>query len=290
MISLPEITICDVAGELGEYVLSNADFPRVASTTGFSARCQAAHETSLLDLALRAARKVNCAEIGAVIAATFSSAERFPALAIRVASALGLPADAPAFDLQMACSAYPYAIYVAGRLAADLRQKVLVIHGDIQSRLTDSTDLATAPLFSDAATATIVKCAENGANRSLFLTYSRASEALICPADGPIRMDGFGVFSFVAEQVVDLLRPFEGQYDYFVPHQANLYMVRRLARELGLSDEKVVMSDGRWANPGGCSIPLLLAEAHRNGTALLAGFGAGLSAAALTVRVDLSQD
>ncbi len=290
MISVPEITICAVAGELGENVLSNAEFPRIAETTGFRARRQVKEETTLLELALRAARQVNCAEIGAVIAATFSSPERFPALAIRVASALGLPADAPAFDLQMACSAYPYAIYLAGRLAADLHKKVLVIHGDIQSRLTDFSDPATAPLFSDAATATIVECAENGANHSLFATFSRASEALACPAAGPIRMDGFGVFSFVAEQVVDLLKPFEGQYDYLVPHQANLYMVRRLARELGLSGEKLVMSDGHWANPGGCSIPLLLAETRRNGKALLAGFGAGLSAAALTVRVDLSQD
>ena len=66
-------------------------------------------------------------EVGGVLAATFSLADRFPSLAVRAASWLGLPASTPAFDLQMACSAYPYAVYLAGRLAADTGKKVIVI-------------------------------------------------------------------------------------------------------------------------------------------------------------------
>ena len=70
-------------------------------------------------------------EVGGVLAATFSLADRFPSLAVRAASWLGLPASTPAFDLQMACSAYPYAVYLAGRLAADTGKKVIVIDGDV---------------------------------------------------------------------------------------------------------------------------------------------------------------
>ena len=89
---------------------------------------------SLLDLAISAAdgalAETDRSSIGGVVAATFTNKERFPALSIRVASHIGLSAI-PAFDMQMACSAYPYALYVASRLAADTGKKILVIDGDV---------------------------------------------------------------------------------------------------------------------------------------------------------------
>ena len=86
---------------------------------------------SLADLAAKSAREVGADGVTAVVAATFSNTERFPSLAVRVAASLGLPSSVAAFDVQMACSAYPYALYLAGRLAADMGGKVLVIDGDV---------------------------------------------------------------------------------------------------------------------------------------------------------------
>ena len=110
---------------------------------------------------------------------------------------------------------------------------------------------------------------------------------LRCGADGKIRMDGFGVFRFVAGPVTEFLRGFlaeTGTPELFVPHQANMYMVRQLAKSLGLS-ERLLTSGERYANPGSCSVPLTLASNARKGRALLAGFGAGLSAAAASVEL-----
>ena len=61
--------------------------------------------------------------IAAVVAATFSNPDRFPSLAVKVASALGLPSSTPAFDLQMACSAYPYALYLRRQALRGPRRK-----------------------------------------------------------------------------------------------------------------------------------------------------------------------
>ena len=105
-------------------------------------------------------------------------------------------------------------------------------------------------------------------------------------------MDGFGVFSFVATEVTPFLKRFvelsaasdPRPLDGFAPHQANLYMVRQLARSLGLTD-RLLTDGGAFANPGSCSVPLTLANAGRTGRMLIAGFGAGLSAAAATVRL-----
>ena len=251
--------------------------------------------TPLRDLAIAAAGKIgDVGEVGAVVAATFSSDERFPSLAVRVASHLGLSPRTPAFDVQMACSAYPYALYLAGRISADTGKSVLVVSGDAQTRLVDSSDHATGAIFSDAATCTAVSA--KGEGESSFDFLSRCDEALSCPEAGPIRMDGMKVFAFVATEVSAFLKNFlsgaSPSPELFVPHQANPYMVRQLAKSIGYADRFLAI-DESLKNPGGCSIPLAIAKARESGAlasgcgkALVAGFGAGFSAGAGTVSID----
>ena len=109
-------------------------------------------------------------------------------------------------------------------------------------------------------------------------------------------MDGFGVFRFVAADVTAFLRDFlsatGGAPDFFIPHQANMYMVRQLAAALGLG-ERLLASGPLYANPGSCSVPLTLAAGgfpdSSNGKedfdVLLAAFGAGLSASVARLAV-----
>lgn len=254
----------------------------VVDATGFGVRRIVPEGMGLFEFARpvaeRAAEGVD--GIKAVIAATFSSEQRFPALSVRLVSALGLPASTIAFDLQMACSAYPYAVYLASRIAADTGGRVLVVDADIQSHFLDDADDATSLVMDDAATATIVSCSAGADAKPNFAFYSSHSEALTCGATGPVRMDGFKVFAFVARDVVNFLRPFGDGFDMFVPHRANLYMVRRLAKALGLFGKLVSPTDAQFANPGSSSIPATLAIAAHPGSALIAGFGAGLSASA----------
>lgn len=279
MISVPAITVERIAATLGR----GESLPELA-------------ETCVSEFAGRD-------DIGSVIVATFSNPDRFPALSVKLASSLGLESSAPAFDLQLACSAYPYALYLAGRLAADTGKKALVVNGDVQSRLVDRSDRATGEIFSDACTASLVSCDPASAERSCFDFLSRHDEALACGAAGPIRMDGFKVFSFVATEVSAFLREFlaqlanrsaatplaapklcEGGADFFVPHQANPYMVRQLAKSLGLEDRLLVLPE-EIRNPGSCSIPLTLAQNRAKGRCLVAGFGAGYSASVGLVNV-----
>lgn len=247
---------------------------------------------SYLSLVRAALAKLGPVEdAGGVIAATFSNPERFPSLAVRVASELRLPPETPAFDLQMACSAYPYAVYLAGRLAADTGKKILVVDGDRQSSLVDSTDPATGSIFSDAMSLSVVSCDPNASEKSRFSFLSRADEALSCAATGPIKMDGMKVFTFVATEVRAWLKNFlpVGATPFFAPHQANPYMVRQLAKSLGLSDSLLTL-DETLKNPGSASIPLTL-EANRDrlprggARVLIAGFGAGYSASLGLIQV-----
>lgn len=268
MIAGPAVRLLRVAGALGDG--SGAYLP-------------------LAKAVARAAAGAGAAEIGGVVAASFSNPNRFPSLAVEVASELGLGTGAPALDLQLACSAWPYALYVAGRLASDLGRRILVLDGDVQSPLVDRADPATGAIFSDAFTAAVIE-AEPGATAP-FDFYSRRDESLTCAAAGPIRMDGFKVFAFVATEVSAFLRRFDRrEFDFFVPHQAHPYMIRQLARSLQLADVLLTLPEA-VKNPGGCSVPLTLAWASAEvrqslcgRRALVAGFGAGLSAAATVVQ------
>lgn len=243
-------------------------------------------------LANRAADAVKDCEFGGVVAATFSNPRRFPSLAVEIASSLGLPAATPAFDLQMACSAYPYAVYLAGRLAADTGRRILVIDGDVQSPLVDKSDHATGGIFSDAVTATVVSVnGGDGAGKSGFEFMSRFDEALTCSATGPIKMDGFKVFTFVATEVSAFLKRFLSESGnpapFFAPHQAQPYMVRQLARSLGLEERLLTIPDAE-KNPGSCSVAMALAANAalvKGERVLIAGFGAGYSASAGIVRL-----
>ena len=261
MVEIPEVVIERIAAVRG----SGEPLAELAG---------AAVEKLGLDLAER--------PLGGVVAATFSNPDRFPSLAVRVAAQLGLPKETPAFDIQMACSAYPYAVYLAARLAADVGAPVLVVDGDVQSRLVDSADHATGDIFSDAATASVVSVGNGPASRFGFL--SRLDDALTCPEAGPIRMDGMRVFTFVATEVVGFLRGFGRDFDYFAPHQANPYMIRQLSKSLGLEDRLLTL-DAAEKNPGSCSVPMTLAANGVSGRVLIAGFGAGFSAAAGVVSV-----
>ena len=283
-------TVVDNRALLAELV-GAAKADALVKSTGFPFRRVAAAGQTVYDLALPAARRaldgIDPATLGGIVAVTFSVPDRFPALSIRLHHALGLPADAAAFDLSLACSGYPYGLFAAAQLAAATGRRVLLVDGDVQSAHVDTSDVNTLAVMSDAATAPLI--APGGTPASFaFLTDGTGADVLRCGADGKIRMDGFGVFRFVAGPVSQFLKETCAAAgtppDLFIPHQANMYMVRQLAKSLGL-EPRLRTSGERFANPGSCSVPLTLAATDGAGNALLAGFGAGLSAAAAFVDV-----
>ena len=283
-------TVVDNRALLAELV-GAAKADALVKSTGFPFRRVAAPGATVFDLALPAARRaldgIDPATFGGIVAVSFSAPDRFPALAIRLHHALGLPADAAAFDLSLACSGYPYGLFSAAQLAAATGKRVLLVDGDVQSAHVDTSDINTLAVMSDAATATLLVPGGEPASFA-FLTDGAGADVLRCGADSKIRMDGFGVFRFVAGPVSQFLKEAcaaaGAPPDVFIPHQANMYMVRQLAKSLGL-ETQLRTSGERFANPGSCSVPLTLAATEGAGRALLAGFGAGLSAAAAFIDI-----
>ena len=265
----------------------------IVQATGFTTRRVAPAGTDVFDLALPAAKRalegVRPDEIGGVIAVSFSSRDRFPALATRLQHALGLPGTVAAFDLSMACSGWIYGLLAAVQLVKACGAKVLLVDGDVQSAWTGTSDANTLAVMGDGAAATLL-APGSAAWEFAFLTDGSGEDVLRCR--DRIAMDGFGVFRFVAGPVRRFLEGFmresavlAGVEPTFVPHQANMYMVRQLADALGLK-ERLAGCGGLYANTGSCSAALTLAAGGvEPAPVLMAGFGAGLSAGAAATEI-----
>ena len=107
-----------------------------------------------------------------------------------------------------------------------------------------------------------------------------------------MRMDGMAVFNFVVRNVPKSLQYLMEQtnttpldYDILALHQANLYMVKQVAKMMKFSMEKVPTTIQKFGNSSSATIPVTLASELENRVnkeklrILASGFGAGLSVA-----------
>jgi len=76
----------------------------------------------------------------------------------------------------------------------------------------------------------------------------------------------------------------------YVPHQANVRILKAVAERLGLPPEKVMLNLDRYGNTSAASIPIALDEALQRGLikegslVMLGAFGAGLTWASALIR------
>jgi len=78
--------------------------------------------------------------------------------------------------------------------------------------------------------------------------------------------------------------------DLFIPHQANIRIIRSAARSLELENDRVFSNIDRYGNTSSASIPIALCEAVQarriqpNDHLVLVGFGAGLTWGAIVLQ------
>ena len=277
---------------------------KVAEATGIRARRIAAEGTTVVDLCVKAAERVMSEtgakpeEFGAILCVSFTSRDRMPAAAAQAQARLGFPKGIIAFDVSLACSGWGYGLYLAGLLARETGKKVLLLDGDVQSAFT-GTDGATVPLLADGGTATVIENCPDCSDCSIvrlpwqfgFVADGEKGGALRLSHGESIRMDGFGVFKFVATDVVDCIKEFQASVNRtieqseqsnnrtmtFVPHQPNAYMVRQLAKSVGIGEARTAISCDELGNLSSASVPVTIAWKGVRGEILFAGFGGGLS-------------
>jgi len=291
LISLDTLRLSALCACLPERSVANDE--KIVRTTGIVARRVAATGTTVVDLCVRAAERVLAdtgsrpEDFGAVVFVSFTQPCRMPSGAAQAQARLGLPKDIIAFDVSLACSGWGYGLYLSGLLAKQTGKRVLLLDGDVQSAFLDPQDVNTVSLLADGGTAAIVESAEGTAPWTFsFATDGEKGAALKLEHGGTITMDGFGVFKFVATDVVRAIKDFLSAISdlrpltsdlLFVPHQPNVYMVRQLAKSLGFDEARTALSCDRFGNLSSASVPTSIVANGVRGPVLIAGFGGGLS-------------
>jgi 3-oxoacyl-[acyl-carrier-protein] synthase-3 len=312
-----------VGGYLPERVVSNEELARTVDTsdawiqerTGIRQRHFAGpHETAAFmgSAAARAALEnagATADDVDAIILATSTPDQAFPATAVRVQAALGVKRGF-GFDLSAACSGFIYALSVAdGMIRAGQATGVLVIGSEVYSRILNWQDRGTCVLFGDGAGAVFLRAGEDGEERGILSTHIHAKGTLgdILYVDGAVGqpdkpghlvMHGKEVFRHavvhLAEAVEEALAANNlnhGDIDWLVPHQANRRIIDAMGRRLNLPADRVVVTVDRHANTSAASVPLALAEACQDGRVkpgqlvLLEALGGGLTWGSALVRM-----
>ena len=298
LLSLADLRIDGICACVPKNAVQNG--AKVAQATGIVTRRIAAEGTTVVDLCVKAAERVIAdtgakpEEFGAILCVSFTSRDRMPAAAVQAQARLGFPKGIVAFDVSLACSGWGYGLYLAGLLSRETGKKVLLLDGDVQSAFTGN-DTATEPLLADGGTATVVEKFSECSNVRMpwqfgFVADGEKGEALRLSHGETIKMDGFGVFRFVATDVVSYIKEFVFHCSpstfTFVPHQPNAYMVRQLAKSIGIDEARTAISCDELGNLSSASVPATIAWKGERGQILFAGFGGGLSVSVGLIGLD----
>ena len=118
-------------------------------------------------------------------------------------------------------------------------------------------------------------------------------------SDGVTLMDDIVVFNFATDEAVRQINEYlqytnssPEDYDCLALHQANLLILKRIAKKTGFPTEKNLISIDKFANTSSASIPISLVNAYgdineeKKLHVLCCGFGVGLSWATMAVEID----
>lgn len=302
---------------LPEKVVTNHDLEKTMDTTdawiqertGIKRRHIAGDGETTSSIGLEAARRamqeadVSTEDIDLIIVATTTPDKIFPSTACIIQRQLGVRTG-PAFDLQAVCSGFVYALDVANRFIKTGGAKTaLVIGSETLSRIVNWEDRSTAVLFGDGAGAVVLQQSDEPGILATHIHADGQYEELLQVRSGIsvgyddtragnafIEMNGNAVFrravaSFdnIARETVADLGGTLSDIDWFVPHQANMRIIKAAAKRLDMPMERVIATVDEHANTSGASIPLALDVAIRDGrikrgqNLLLAAFGAGFT-------------
>ncbi|CDG56361.1 ketoacyl-ACP synthase III [Campylobacter coli] len=311
---MPKASLKSIASYVPEQILSNYDLEKIIDTTdewitrrtGIKERRIASKDESTSDLGTKAAIKaieranLKPQDIDAILVATLSPDYfTMPSTACKIAANLGLN-GITAFDISAACSGFIYLLEQAKALVeSGLKKNVLIIGAEKASSIMDYTDRSICILFGDGAGAGVVSLDENNpiidvhtasnGNYGDLLMTERSQESKEASSLA-MRMKGNEVFKIAVQtlsnDVVEILSKNQilpEQIDLFIPHQANLRIIKAVQERLNLNDEKCVVTVQKYGNTSAASIPMAMNDAYEEGRLkkgnliLLDAFGGGFT-------------
>ena len=291
--------VAGVGHYLPERIVPNAEFEKtldtsdgwIKSRSGIERRHFAADDETTSDLATKAAEAalanagLQADDIDAIVLATSTADLTFPSAATIVQNNLGMTKGF-AFDVQAVCAGFVFALTNANALIVSGQAKrVMVIGSETFSRIMDWTDRGTCVLFGDGAGALILEAQEGQGtkeDRGILSTDLNSDGRYrdILYVDGGIsqrttgflRMQGKEVFRHAVEKLAATAQTTmetagitSEEVDWIIPHQANIRIIKGIAKKMDLPMERVVVTVQDHGNTSAASIPLAMSVAQSEG-------------------------
>ena len=324
------IGITAMAGAVPKHVIHNYEYTHyfpadqvkeVVDKVGVFERRFADEKTCSSDLCFAAAERliadnnIDRNEIDLLVFLSQTPDYRMPATSIILQDRLGLPQSCVAFDMQLGCAGFCYAMSVVyGMMQGGNIRKALILDGETRSKVYSPKDRRSAFIFGDGGVAALVERNDkfgkswfslnsDGSRHDLIMIkgggYRNMSseETLkerVVDEYGNIRSDeqgymrGGDVFNFVIREIPrDIKKTLEfsgvdkDTIDYIVFHQANNFINTYIAKKMKLDADKIPHTIEKFGNTSSVSVPLTIVSELKdklegNKTLLLSAFGVGM--------------
>lgn len=300
-----------------EQIYDRFEFPKgfLETKIGVLERRIAGPDESTSDLAVAAGKKLfdettlqpNAVDL--LVLCTQNADYRLPHTSALLQERLGLQKSVAAFDINLGCSGFVYSLaLIEGWMLSQQSRNALLVTCDPYSKIMDPKDRSTVPLFSDGAAVTwIGPGAGNRVGKSVFGTDGSQAGALIVRNSGTrvepgakstLHMSGRTIYEYVLRNIPAVVHECcernetrLEEIDYFILHQASAHMLEGLRTRLKIPEDKMVRNLALVGNTVSSTIPMALLEVMKREdlkgkTAMLCGFGVGLSWAATILRFE----
>lgn len=305
-----------------ERVMTNAELVQYVDNTdewiqtklGIQERRIAEPDQAFSDLAYPAALQaienagITPQDIDLIIVCAINTDKRAPSTAAILQAKLDAKKCA-AFDVNVGgCPGSCYSLVIAQQFIENgTYNNILVVCGEIYSRIIDITDKMTSGYFGDGVGAAVLRpcCEGKGIVTSILGADGKWGADEISVEGGSrvpytkenveekklkVTMNGKAVWKFgtyilpyVIRSLAEKSNKQLDELDWIIPHQANINMVRFGMEELGIPESKAYTNMHKYANTGAGSVMIALAEAVNKGLiqseeyVTLVSFGAGFS-------------
>jgi 2-oxoisovalerate dehydrogenase E1 component len=287
----------------------------IEKRTGIARRPWVVEGEDALSLAVDASRSVleesglTIADIGMIVFSTGTPTSTTPSMGTLLQYSLSdgdAPSRCPAYDINAACSGYIYGLHIAWDYLSNSPDKlVLLVTSEILSPRLDMHDGGTAPIFGDAATATLVggsaspiaESARASVDRPVIAAQGESGDSLRVPQeiDQPVAMDGPKVYLEAVRAMMETLstaadaagvRP--DSLDRYIPHQANQRIINAIRQRMKLDHDRMYSNIADNGNTSSSTIPIclneLLPERRKNDIWGITAFGGGFTYGAALIR------
>ena len=311
-------------------VFGDEEVDKFITMTGVKASHRTLEHQTCSDLGYRAAREllahkgIKPEEIGALLFSSHSPDYRRPSTAFVLQYRLGIPEEAVCYDISLGCSSLVVGMQTMASVmnAGDMKYGLLFV-GDTAGKSVNPNDRSSAMLFGEAGAVMLMEKTDDPADQIQALIRSdgsgfkymiipgggyrnlHASEDVVMCDDGNERslmnsfIQGASVFTFTIFDVPRLIKDFWKQtstgpddYDCFAFHQANLYILKQIAKKTKIPFERLPITLDRYGNTSGASAIVSLCDVYGAGNdnktikVMACGFGIGISLGATSFEIN----